>query len=173
MAINRQSVSEPAVALFHGLADPMRLTIIRLLADGERRVVDLTGELGLAQSTVSGHLACLRSAGLVDAHPHGRSTYYALTRTAQLWPLLAAAERLLDASGEAATLCPEQHRPEAVAECGLAVRGCVLHGSSAEPSAHNGPDGHDTRDAHEHDGHEHTTAGYPSGARAATRPGRH
>ncbi len=120
-----------AVALFHSLSDPARLAIIRLLSDGERRVVDLTGELGLAQSTVSGHLACLRSAGLVDAHPHGRSTYYALTRP-ELWELLAAAETVLDAAGSAVTLCPEHHRPqrpEPLVPCGVAVRGCLLHGA--------------------------------------------
>lgn len=82
------------VALFHGLADPVRLAIIRMLGDGERRVVDLTRELGLAQSTVSGHLACLRAAGLVDAHPHGRATFYAIARP-HVWALLAAAEAVL------------------------------------------------------------------------------
>lgn len=52
----------PAVFLFRGLADPARLAIVRHLALGEHRVVDLTARLGLAQSTVSGHLACLRTA---------------------------------------------------------------------------------------------------------------
>jgi ArsR family transcriptional regulator, cadmium/lead-responsive transcriptional repressor len=116
-----------AVTLFHSLSDPVRLRIIRLLSDGERRVVDLTHELGLAQSTVSGHLASLRSAGLVDAHPHGRSTFYALAKP-ELWELLAAAERVLDADGSPGTLCPEQHRPPMASVCGVAVRGCVLSG---------------------------------------------
>ena len=52
-------------ALFHGLADRNRLAIVRQLAHGERRVVDLTKALDLAQGTVSGHLACLRDCGLV------------------------------------------------------------------------------------------------------------
>jgi ArsR family transcriptional regulator, cadmium/lead-responsive transcriptional repressor len=43
----------PAVALFRSLADPTRLAIVHELARGERRIVDLTGKLGLAQSTVS------------------------------------------------------------------------------------------------------------------------
>lgn len=53
----------PAVALFRSLADETRLRIVQRLARGEARVVDLTGELGLAQSTVSKHLACLRDCG--------------------------------------------------------------------------------------------------------------
>ena len=60
-----QPVSEPsaltaAACLFHGFSDPSRLTILQHLALGEHRVVDLTQHLGLAQSTVSKHLSCLR-----------------------------------------------------------------------------------------------------------------
>jgi len=95
----------PAVMLFRSLADPTRLAIVRRLADGEARVVDLTGELGLAQSTVSAHLACLRECGLVDYWPQGRQSFYFLSRP-ELLDLLAAAEQLLDVTGEAVALCP-------------------------------------------------------------------
>jgi len=94
-----------AVCLFRGLADPARLTILRHLALGEHRVVDLTAHLGLAQSTVSGHLACLRDCGLVSARAEGRASLYSLARP-ELLDLLAAAERLLEATGDAVTLCP-------------------------------------------------------------------
>ncbi|NDL58770.1 metalloregulator ArsR/SmtB family transcription factor [Phytoactinopolyspora sp. XMNu-373] len=167
MAMNRTLVDggaakandQAAVLLFHSLADPVRLSIIRLLADGERRVVDLTRELGLAQSTVSGHLACLRSAGLIDAHPHGRSTFYELAKP-QLWPLLSAAEQLLNSNGSAVTLCPEHRRSELAGVCG-AVRGCVLHGAEPESAVH--------------DQHDHTGAYLPGAAHQAPskRPGRH
>ncbi len=93
-----------AVCLFRGLADPARLAIVRHLALGEHRVVDLTAHLGLAQSTVSGHLACLRDCGLVTARAEGRASLYALARP-ELLDLLAAAERLLDATGEQVALC--------------------------------------------------------------------
>jgi len=59
-----------AVCLFRGLADPARLAIVRHLALGEHRVVDLVAHLGLAQSTVSGHLACLRDCGLAPPLQH-------------------------------------------------------------------------------------------------------
>ena len=67
-------------ALFHGLSDRTRLAIVRRLADGEARVVDLIGDLGLAQSTVSAHVACLRDCGLVAGRPEGRQVFYSLTR---------------------------------------------------------------------------------------------
>ena len=89
-----------AVALFRGLADPARLAIVRHLALGEQRVVDLTSHLGLAQSTVSGHLACLKDCGLVTARAEGRASLYSLARP-ELMDLLAVAERLLDATGAA------------------------------------------------------------------------
>lgn len=94
-----------AVCLFGGLADPARLAIVRHLALGEHRVVDLTAHLGLAQSTVSAHLACLRDCGLVSSRPEGRSTRWSLARP-ELLEVLDAAERLLAATGHAVVLCP-------------------------------------------------------------------
>lgn len=94
-----------AVALFHSLSDRTRLVIVRRLADGEARVADLVGELGLAQSTVSAHVACLRDCGLVDGRAQGRQVFYSLARP-ELLDLLAAAETLLAATGNAVALCP-------------------------------------------------------------------
>jgi DNA-binding transcriptional ArsR family regulator len=98
-------VLAPAVALFGSLADPTRLAIVRELADGPARVVDLTGRLGLAQSTVSQHLACLRDCGLVTVRPVGRSSIYSLAQPA-LTDLLSAAETVLADTGNAVALCP-------------------------------------------------------------------
>lgn len=94
-----------AVSLFRSLADPARLSIVRHLALGEHRVVDLTEHLRLAQSTVSGHVACLRDCGLVTARSEGRSTFYSLAQP-ELLDLLAAAESLLQVTGASVTLCP-------------------------------------------------------------------
>lgn len=95
-----------AVCLFRSLADPARLTILRHLALGEHRVVDLTAHLGLAQSTTSAHLACLRDCGLVSVRTVGRASVYSLAVSSELMGLLAAAERVLAATGDAVVLCP-------------------------------------------------------------------
>lgn len=92
-------------ALFHGLADRTRLAIIRQIAHGERRVVDLTADLELAQGTVSGHLACLRDCGLVIGRPEGRQMFYSVAHP-EVMDLLGAAEQLLALTGEAVELCP-------------------------------------------------------------------
>jgi DNA-binding transcriptional ArsR family regulator len=104
----------PAAALFRSLADPARLAIVRQLAGGPARVVDLTRALGLAQSTVSGHLACLRGCGLVTVRPHGRASVYSLAQPALL-DLLAAAETVLETTGSTVALCPVHGDQQAAA----------------------------------------------------------
>ena len=108
----------PAAALFHSLADPVRLSIVQRLARGEARVVDLTRELGLAQSTVSRHLACLRDCRLVDYRAEGRQSFYFIA-VPQLPDLLRAAEHLLEATDRAVALCPVYGSPALAAEARL------------------------------------------------------
>ncbi|GAB3838627.1 DNA-binding transcriptional ArsR family regulator [Kribbella italica] len=95
-----------AACLFNGFSDASRLAIVRHLALGEHRVVDLTEHLGLAQSTVSKHLACLRDCGLVESRPVGRASVFTLTHPEATLELLSAAERLLGLTGDAVALCP-------------------------------------------------------------------
>lgn len=94
-----------AACLFNGFSDPSRVAILRHLALGEHRVTDLTAHLGLAQSTVSKHLACLKDCGLVTSRPQGRASV-SLNRPEALMDLWAAAERLLALTGDAVALCP-------------------------------------------------------------------
>lgn len=96
----------PAAALFHGFSDPTRLAILWHLATGEHKVRELTEHLGLAQSLVSAHLACLSGCGLVASRPAGRASLYSLAAEPELMEVLAAAERLLAATGNAVELCP-------------------------------------------------------------------
>lgn len=95
----------PAAALFRSLGDSTRLAILRRLASDQARVVDLTGALGLAQSTVSKHLACLRDCGLVSVRSVGRASVFRLAHP-ELVDLLATAETVLAATGNAVALCP-------------------------------------------------------------------
>lgn len=94
-----------AACLFNGFSDRSRLAIVQHLIQGEHRVVDLTGHLGLAQSTVSRHLACLLDCGIVQVRAEGRASIYSLAQPEATLRLLAAAEQLLDLTGDAVTLC--------------------------------------------------------------------
>lgn len=106
VVVDEVSALSTAACLFHGFSDPARLTILRHLSLGEHRVVELTEHVGLAQSTVSKHLACLRDCGLVTSRPQGRASVFSLTHPEALLDLLSAAERLLGLTGDAVALCP-------------------------------------------------------------------
>src|SRR6476660_3070869 len=104
-AVDEAAALSAAACLFRSLGDPARLAILRHLSLGEHRVVDLTNHLGLAQSTVSAHLACLRDCGLVTSRPQCRASMWSLDQAAEVLDVLAAAERLLAATGDAVALC--------------------------------------------------------------------
>lgn len=65
-------------AIGKALANPSRLELVDLLAQGPRSVEDLAGAAGLAMTTCSAHLQTLREAGLVHARREGRRVYYTL-----------------------------------------------------------------------------------------------
>ena len=94
-----------SAALFRALGDPSRLVILAHLQLGPHRVTDLVEHLGLAQSTVSKHLACLRDCGLVGSEPRGRASLFSLVPGVPVRALLAAAEQVLAATGRAPALC--------------------------------------------------------------------
>lgn len=112
------------MTLFRSLGDPARLAIVRRLAEGEARVVDLTRALGLAQSTVSKHVACLRDCGLVAFRVESRQSFYWLTRP-ELIDLLRSAELLLAETGSAVALCPVYGEPVTRVPAAETVAGAV------------------------------------------------
>lgn len=59
---------------------------------------------------MSAHLACLRDCGQVEVRPEGRASWYSLTARPEVLELLAAAERVLAATGDAVVLCPRYGR---------------------------------------------------------------
>ncbi len=61
---------------FRALGDPNRLRLLELLVEGERSVGECVASLGIAQSRVSTHLACLADCGFVDSRREGRFAFY-------------------------------------------------------------------------------------------------
>lgn len=96
--------AQVAAKLYRSLGDPNRLRLLLALLDGEQRVVDLVAQVGLAQSTVSAHLSCLRGCGLLEVRPVGRQSFYRLAHDVR--DLLAATEALLSRTGIEVSLCP-------------------------------------------------------------------
>jgi ArsR family transcriptional regulator len=73
---------DESVELFKAFADPVRLRLLNLLADGEVCVCHLHEALDLPQSTVSRHLAYLRKRGLVLGRKEGLWVHYRLAKPA-------------------------------------------------------------------------------------------
>jgi ArsR family transcriptional regulator len=67
---------------FKAFSDQSRLTILQLLSGGEMTVGEITAKLGLAQPTVSRHLAILRAADVVHDRREGQQVIYSLNRKA-------------------------------------------------------------------------------------------
>lgn len=104
--VDETAAAAAAACLFRALGDPRRLTILRHLLLGEHNVAELTAHLGLAQSTVSKHLACLRDCGLVSSRPVGRSSVFSVSDPSLVQRVFATTEDLLAAIGDAVVLCP-------------------------------------------------------------------
>jgi DNA-binding transcriptional ArsR family regulator len=61
---------------FAALADPVRRDLLRRLARGPARVVDLAAEHPISRPAVSKHLRLLTDAGLTSADDRGRERHY-------------------------------------------------------------------------------------------------
>lgn len=106
VSVAEVAAAQAAACLYRGMSDPSRVAILQHLLLGEHNVAELTGHLGLAQSTVSKHLSCLRGCGLVESRPSGRSSVFSVTHPDAVRAVFAATESLLSAVGDAVTLCP-------------------------------------------------------------------
>src|SRR4030095_14230266 len=60
------------------LGSPHRLEVLELLAQGERTVDSLAGELGTSMANISQHLQAPRREALVDTRKQGQFVHYRL-----------------------------------------------------------------------------------------------
>jgi DNA-binding transcriptional ArsR family regulator len=91
---------EMVAKFFRALGDPTRLRLLEYLLDGDHTVGECVAHVGLAQSRVSVHLACLADCGYVTARREGRRTIYTVTDPRVADMILAA--RALAADNAAA-----------------------------------------------------------------------
>lgn len=64
--------------LFRAAGDPGRLALLAFIAQAERTGSECVRLLGLSQSRVSAHLACLLNCGFIQSRRDGRFVYYTL-----------------------------------------------------------------------------------------------
>jgi ArsR family transcriptional regulator len=72
--------AEATARIFKALADPARVKIVNLLAQGDGPVCacEFMPRLGLAQATVSHHLKKLTEAGLLEREQRGKWAFFSL-----------------------------------------------------------------------------------------------
>ncbi len=88
---------EVKAGLFKGLAHPLRIRILEVLADGESHSVgELQTVTGLEASHVSQHLIVLRRHRLVESERRGSHVFYRITHP-EVAELLRTARELLAA----------------------------------------------------------------------------
>ena len=69
-----------SVEFAKAIADQTRQKIMSLCCCTSLSVNEIVEKTNVSQPTVSHHLAILRDAGLVDARPDGKQTYYTLNQ---------------------------------------------------------------------------------------------
>jgi DNA-binding transcriptional ArsR family regulator len=62
------------------IGEPTRLRILKLLAEGEKCVCELTSVLNKEQSLISHHLRALKECNIVTERQEAQKVYYALTQ---------------------------------------------------------------------------------------------
>jgi rhodanese-related sulfurtransferase len=108
------------------LASGRRIELLDVLANGERTVEALAGEVGLTVANTSQHLQILRQAGLVNSRREGTSVHYRLAspEVFELWRTLRtlAASRLAEVERLAAAYLGDRDELEPVTREELARR---------------------------------------------------
>jgi rhodanese-related sulfurtransferase/DNA-binding transcriptional ArsR family regulator len=108
------------------LASGRRIELLDVLANGERTVEALAGEVGLSVANTSHHLQTLRQAGLVTTRREGTSIHYRLAgpEAFELWRTLRAlaASRLAEVERLAAAYLGGRDQLEPVTREELARR---------------------------------------------------
>lgn len=94
---DRQKFKRQAKVL-KALASESRLMIVDRLSQGECTVGELTDLVGSDQSTVSKHLAVLRSHGIVEDRREGNNVFYSLL-TPCVMNFFSCASQVIDERG--------------------------------------------------------------------------
>jgi ArsR family transcriptional regulator len=90
-----QAVHRFKAEFFKTMAHPARLAILDHLRNGEKSVNELQALLEADQSTISQHLARLRSGNLVDTRKEGTTVFYSV-RDPMIFQLLDVAREIFN-----------------------------------------------------------------------------
>lgn len=89
---------------FRAMSDPTRLLLLEYLLGQERTVSECIEHVGLSQSRVSSHLACLADCGFVTTRRDGRFSRFQVTDT-RVVELISLARELTAENAAALSAC--------------------------------------------------------------------
>ena len=98
------------IAVLKALSDENRVRVVAALRGRELCVCQIVELLGLANSTVSKHMAILKQARLVDSRKDGRWIYYRLTDEEVLPEAAEATELVIRSLGKDDTIREDARR---------------------------------------------------------------
>lgn len=75
------NITQQHMLLFRALGHPIRINILKILAQGPACVCDLVSQTGKRQPCISQHLAVLRQSCLVNKSRQGWNIYYELNKS--------------------------------------------------------------------------------------------
>ncbi len=76
--MNNDKMIELKAEVLKALGHPTRLTIVEMLAEGEKCVCEINEHIGADSSTISKHLSLLKKAGILSDRKQGLNVYYKL-----------------------------------------------------------------------------------------------
>jgi DNA-binding transcriptional ArsR family regulator len=77
--VTNMAIADEQARLLQCIGEPTRLQILKLLAEGEKYVGEITEALGKEQSLVSYHLRALRECNIVTVNQEAQRVYYKLS----------------------------------------------------------------------------------------------
>lgn len=89
------AVADEQARLLQCIGEPTRLQMLKLLAEGEKYVGEITEALGKEQSLVSYHLRALRECNIVTINQEAQRVYYKLS-DARLAELVNISEAVVE-----------------------------------------------------------------------------
>ena len=78
MAVPEKEIIEYIADLFKGFADPTRVNILCILAEGEQCVGDIAEAVQISQSAISHQLRMLKQMHLIKFRREGKNVLYSL-----------------------------------------------------------------------------------------------
>ncbi|HEY5798048.1 MAG TPA: metalloregulator ArsR/SmtB family transcription factor [Bosea sp. (in: a-proteobacteria)] len=76
--------AEIVAGFLKGLANPSRLLVLCALSQGEKSVTELMAATGIAQTSMSQHLARLKAEGIVDFRREHRTLHHFISHPAAI-----------------------------------------------------------------------------------------